>query len=269
MAGNMTPIIITGPLCQEDRESILEKQIPLYWVDDEKSIIQPGDYTEEYLKEMIECYGYDYAFDTGYSGHNVRGNKGKLQRVLGSLLEKNSLSYLTNYTEDELFDEVANDWGDLCDFLFYGDVKVENLKKAYKLAQEDKDLQEIITALIGKPVTKLSFKGYYEDEVAEGFVMLNSGKVMSEDECDFATELFKAYFYGCYSRISILTKDKMVAAEGVILYYYPPEVKGKTWNEYEAYIKQSFLKELNIEPTLIKGVAKPYVTIDYEFEENQ
>lgn len=260
----MTPIVITYSEIEEAKTSGKK----LYWLDDENGVTPENyDINTELLENELDCV-YDFAYDWGSAyNHNIQGNH-VLKDLLHSLIEEANLAYFRDYTEEELFDEVADDWESLNTYLFCrGEVKTEDLKKAYKQGRNDEPLENILTTLMRKQVTKIVCKGYSQGEYAEVYVAAEQGEAIVDEEQKYVKALLEAYLFGCYTRLDLVDDEGEYVAEACVTDYFPTELKGKPYDEWKAYAKKCFLEELELEEKDIVGVAKPYKTIEFNFEE--
>lgn len=254
----MTPIIVTS------HEPTSSKK--LYWLEDDNRIVPPcNELCVELAWERL-CEDYDFAFDLGGTyRHDIHGNC-KMKVLLEALIGKANITCLANYTEEELFDEVAADWESLSGYMFGARlVKVELLKKAYELAQKDEPLVKILEVLMEKPVMKLECKGYSQGEWTTAYVSTDMGRGMGEEEQKYVKALIEAYAFGYYDEVSVLDENKEPVISAMVTNYTPTSIMG-TYDNYQDYIKECVMKEMGKTPQDLSGIAKPYKTISYELE---
>lgn len=190
----------------------------------------------DYARSLLDEYDYAYIGER----NSVYGKQGKLLDVLESLVEKDNLAYLTEYTPEELWDEVADDWQSLAEYLFGSWTDGKSLEKAYHIAQEKgrEALDEIISAILGEKVSQYISRGYSQGDYAEVYVVAES-----DEELDYIGGLFDAWAFGVYDLAEYIDDDDEEVALAIILNYTPKELLGKTWEAhkeaYEAYILEA------------------------------
>lgn len=252
---NMTPIIVTS------YEPTSSKK--LYWLEDDDRIMP---LCNELCAELVweRLYeDYDFAFDLGGTyRHNIHGNC-KMKVLLEALIGKANITYLANYTEEELLNEVAADWESLSGYMFgAGLVKVELLKKAYELAQKDEPLVNILDVLMEKPVMKLECEGCSQGEWTTAYVSTDMGGGMGEEEQKYVKALIEAYAFGCYDEVTVFDEDKEPVISAMVTNYVPTSIG--TYDNYQDYVKECVMKEMGKTLSDLSGIVKPYK--NYELE---
>lgn len=228
---NMRNIVIIGRSESEEKPKHIYKVSEKY-EESEMNLIE--SYTRDLLDE------YEYAYIGGRQ--SVYGKQGKLLDSLESLVEKDNKTYLTEYTPEELFEEVADDWDSLAEYLFGSWADGKSLKKAYEYAQEhgadSEALAEILSLILGEKVSLHISRGYSQGDYAEAYIMAES-----EEELDYIGGLFDAWAFGVYDLAEYIDENDEEVALAIILNYTPEELIGKTWEArekvYEAYILES------------------------------
>lgn len=226
-------------------EDDIAKAKQLYWGERE-----PSDWEyqadSEVLKELADFYDWAYVSDG-----RVGGSGAKIQSILEILLDRGKLEYLTEYTEEELFEEVADDWNSLAEYMFSwdGDLKItgDQVKKAYKVAQEtaeDERLEKIIEALTDRKCDHYVSRGYCQGEVADVYIL--EPQEPSEDEMSRAEALASGWLWGTYDILRLVGKEYGEVCQAVVLDYTPKKDLGKTWGEKQEQVKKEMLEMLEL-----------------------
>lgn len=242
----------------------------LYWGEREGSDFEySGD--GDILKELSDFY------DWGYVGkrQSVYGSGATVEGILKCLVERGKLEYLTDYTEDELWDEVADNWNGLAEYMFSwdSDLKItgDQLEQAYKKLHAETDeggdecekLEIIITELAGRKCDHFVSRGYCQGEVVDVYVLEPAEP--TEDEMERAEAIITGYLWGVYSYLRLLNEDGDELARGVMLEFTPKKLLGKWWKAKEEYAKQEMLEELELSGRKV-GTATGQKVYDWKWE---
>lgn len=231
--------------------------------------------------DLLKSYAEDYSW--GYIGdHNV-GGSGLVKSLLEVMTEKDVSGYMREYTEEELFDEVANDWGDLRDYLFASDPELlakitpENLKNAHKKARagEAETLCELMSLLLGEQVYAAETRGFSQGDYAMCYITLDEFDGMDdEDEREetvrYITAVLEAYLWGKYSVLELVNEEAEEMARAIVLAYTPNSMLGKSYDAKKQATEHQFLLEVGLgdyEGKIGTAMAKKYTAYKWSYEE--
>lgn len=217
------------------------------------------------LKDLLDEAEYAFVGERKY----IDGSGGDLEDILHSLVEKENISYITEYTPEELFDEVADDWDSLAEYMFGSKVSGKSLEQAYNHAREhgieDGDLSEIVSILLGKKVSLHISRGYSQGDYAEAYFVADS-----ESEREYLGGLFDGWAFGVYSLLGYIDENDEVVGEAIVLDYTPAELVGKKYEVKREAIEAEALKQLGLEEFVGKvGTAEARKVYSWKYEKKE
>lgn len=245
----------------------------LYWADRDQldaDYYNDGDYLRSYCQEI----------DWAYEDRGVYGGGGIIKDLLEALIKDNNVGYLREYTEEELFEEVADDWAGVRDYIFYKSgltdkITPENVKKAWEVGRADGSLEEIMTTLLGDKVYKIVCRGYCQGDYAE--VYLTIGQVEDPDDAlNWLEAVLEAYLFGVYGVIELVDDAGDSMARGLVLEYTPRDLVGvkNSLKLREDRARDLLLRDVfgdegaeKIRDKIGKATAQKYTALRWKFEE--
>lgn len=212
------------------------------------------------LEDMLGEYEYAYIGER----NSVYGKKdGAVYEVLESLISRDNMAYLTDYTPEELWEEVADDWDSLAEYMFGNWVSGKSLEQAYKIAQEHgrDSLAEIMSAILGKKVSQHISRGYSQGEYAEAYIIAED-----DEELAYIGSLFDAWAFGVFGMLEYVDENDEVVAEAIELDYTPQSLKGKTWEAKKQAVEAYILESVGLEKFIGKvGTAEAKQVYSWEY----
>lgn len=253
----MKNVIIT-----DDRREEFGEPKKLYWGEREGS---DWEYRVdgEQMKELTDFYDWGY-----YREHRVEGN-GNVALILECLLKDENISYFTDYEEEEILDEVADDWNGVAEYLFWGSglkITGEQAKKAFDFAkgkEKDEVLEELVSIFAERTCRKFVSRGYCQGDVCEVFVLEPAEPAEDEMECFEA--VVGAYLWGCYDYLRLLNENGDELVRAVVLDFTPKKDLGKTWDAKREAERKSLLDELEMSERKV-GTAEGHKVYDWSWD---